>query len=293
MDKPAARPITDICFVMAPLGPPGSPTRHHSDAVLERLIEPAVAQIGHTVLRADQIHKAGHINSQVLDHIASAALAVADLTGLNPNVMYELAVRHGTGRAACQIASEGTALPFDIAGLRTVFFDLDDSGSMKSAESALSAQLEHACREPGQRLVPAFGEPSAAVGLTDEQTRNLIRLHQASSAYRMYRVIDEVVSELDEDSKEFDVEDFFRRIRNALMESRRLCAPFESQRLGKFTEFYDNTYPPDELRQAVDGGLRILLNPSLSANAKRKQLLAYVRHQQMELDSRIEKALTD
>ena len=83
-----------ICFVIAPIGEPESDTRRRSDQILRHVIRPAVKSKGYTAIRADEISEPGIITSQVIQHIVEDPLVVADLTERNPNVFYELAVRH-------------------------------------------------------------------------------------------------------------------------------------------------------------------------------------------------------
>src|ERR1043165_4065514 len=75
-----------ICFVIAPIGVPDSDTRKRSDQVLKHVIRPAAISCGYKAIRADQIDKPGLITSQVIQHIVTDALVVADLTERNPNV---------------------------------------------------------------------------------------------------------------------------------------------------------------------------------------------------------------
>jgi hypothetical protein len=86
------------CFVIAPIGEDGSETRKRSDQILDHIIKPAVTECGYTAVRADKIEKPGVITSQVIQHVVEDDLIVADLTERNPNVFYELAVRHATRR---------------------------------------------------------------------------------------------------------------------------------------------------------------------------------------------------
>jgi hypothetical protein len=68
-----------ICFVIAPIGAPGSETRKRSDQVLKHIICPAAADRGYTAVRADEIPEPGIITTQVIDQIVSVPLVVADL----------------------------------------------------------------------------------------------------------------------------------------------------------------------------------------------------------------------
>lgn len=82
------------CFVISPIGKPGSSIRSRADKVLDQIIRPSMNQCGYTAVRADEIERSGLINSQIVRHTMEDPLVVADLTGGNPNVSYELAIRH-------------------------------------------------------------------------------------------------------------------------------------------------------------------------------------------------------
>lgn len=110
-----------VCFVIAPIGEPQSETRKRSDQILRCIICPAVESKGFTAVRADQISEPGIITNQIIQHTVNDPLVIADLTDRNPNVFYELAVRHAVRKPFVQIARYGEELPFDIAATRTVF----------------------------------------------------------------------------------------------------------------------------------------------------------------------------
>lgn len=80
------------------------------------------------VLVSHQINHEGAIDQEVITHVLSADIVVANLTGLNANVMYELAVRHCTYKPTICIAKDGTKLPFDILLDRVLFFRNDFLG---------------------------------------------------------------------------------------------------------------------------------------------------------------------
>jgi hypothetical protein len=111
------------CFYVTPIGSPGSEQRMHSDLFLSALVEPAVTQFGLTVIRADQIGKAGLITAQVIEHLVKARLVVADLSFHNPNVFYELALRHAKRLPVVQLIRTADPIPFDLEQFRTIQID--------------------------------------------------------------------------------------------------------------------------------------------------------------------------
>ena len=115
------------CFVIGPIGDTGGETRARSNLLITGVIEPAVIPLGYRVSRADLIHEPGSIVQQILDRLFEGDLVIADLTGGNPNVFYELALRHALRKPYVQIVADNQPLPFDVQGIRTIRIDLDDT----------------------------------------------------------------------------------------------------------------------------------------------------------------------
>lgn len=125
--KATENQLDDVCFIVSPIGEAGSEFRKHADLVLNSLIEPALNDLGLRTIRADRISKPGLITGQVIEHIAQAALVIADLSYTNPNVYYELALRHAVRKPVVQlIRSADLPMPFDVGQYRTVSIDLTD-----------------------------------------------------------------------------------------------------------------------------------------------------------------------
>lgn len=131
-----------LCFVISPIGEPDSETRKRSDQVLKHVIRPAASSCGYKAVRADEIDKPGMITSQVIQHVVNDALVVADLTERNPNVFYELAIRHALRKPLVQIIRKGEAIPFDVAGTRTIYVDHKDLDSVEAAKNEIIEQIK-------------------------------------------------------------------------------------------------------------------------------------------------------
>lgn len=111
------------CFYITPIGEDGSESRSHSDLFLGNIVEPALQPFGLKLIRADQIDKPGMITRQVIEYVLRSRLVIADLSFHNPNVFYELALRHATRLPVVQIMRVGDRIPFDIHQMRTIMID--------------------------------------------------------------------------------------------------------------------------------------------------------------------------
>ncbi len=105
-------------------------------------------QSGYAAIRADEISEPGVITSQVIQHILDDELVLADLTGRNPNVYYELAVRHAVRKPVVQIIQSDETIPFDVAITRTIHVDHRDLDSVARCITELVQQIKAVEEDP-------------------------------------------------------------------------------------------------------------------------------------------------
>ncbi len=102
------------CFVIMPFSKTKSCRAEDWKEIFENAIKPAVegAGLNFECKRSDSL--AGNIIEDIIDHLNRAELVIADLTDRNPNVFYELGVRHALRRGTILISQKIAHVPFDL-----------------------------------------------------------------------------------------------------------------------------------------------------------------------------------
>ena len=149
-NTPAAGEDYDtVCFFIAPIGKDDSEHRKHSDAILSSYVERALATVEPKlrVVRADKITQPGMITKQVLEYLLKSRLVVADLSYHNPNVFYELAVRHATGKPVIHIKRTTDAIPFDNKDFRTIDIPFEDKFEILAQIETVRSSIAQSSRQ--------------------------------------------------------------------------------------------------------------------------------------------------
>ena len=106
------------CFVIMPISDVEGYESGHFSRVYRHLIKPACEDAGFDPIRADEVASSNYIVIDILSKIVESELVICDLSGKNPNVLYELGIRQAFNLPTVLIKDIKTDKIFDIQGLR-------------------------------------------------------------------------------------------------------------------------------------------------------------------------------
>jgi hypothetical protein len=163
-----------LCFVIMPIGPEGSEIRKNSNDVYQYIIVPGVslAKRSYKCLRADEVQKPNNIIKDIAQKLYNADVVIADLTGQNPNVFYELGVRHALVGRTIILAQSFTDIPFDLRGYRTIIYNPGDLSGNEQTKRQISRFLQEIDEKPNASDNPVSetfgGIPQSKLELTPQ-----------------------------------------------------------------------------------------------------------------------------
>jgi hypothetical protein len=123
--------LDNVCFVISPIGKEGTDTYNKFKESLDYVIKPAIesSSLNLKVIRADEINRSGSFIKDILEQIFRSFLVMVDLTDQNPNVFYELGVRHSLSPRTILIAQTLDDIPSDLREYRTIIYNTSAKGS--------------------------------------------------------------------------------------------------------------------------------------------------------------------
>lgn len=134
--------IVKTCFIVSPIGDEGSETRINADKLFRYIIIPVCKSCGFEPVRVDQINDSNSITQTIIDKLVSAELVIADISGHNPNVFYEMGYRKCTDKPIIHLKKKGESIPFDINTVRTFEYDLTDLDNVEEIKKRLQQTIE-------------------------------------------------------------------------------------------------------------------------------------------------------
>jgi hypothetical protein len=132
--------LKPACFVAMPL-------RKEFDCIYHEAIVPALLKSGYNTIRADHILQTGNIIEQIIEFVRKSSICLADITDLNPNVMYELGMADMLGKPVILISQSGDngrfkdKPPFDISVKRIIKYDVSSLGKLLNEIYALTQNI--------------------------------------------------------------------------------------------------------------------------------------------------------
>ena len=148
-DEGKGRTFLDTCFVMMPFG-------DWSDLYYRDIFSPAIKDAGMEPLRADQLFSTGTVIEQIWEQIQKAKILVADLTGKNANVFYELGLAHADKKPVVFISANIDDVPFDLRHLRVIIYNINDPFWGDKLKVDLTAYLKTGKADPKKSIPQPF-----------------------------------------------------------------------------------------------------------------------------------------
>ena len=140
------------CFVIMPFGNPAFDPNavKRSESLFTNWIKKTVESISDPdspgkfiqCTRADRSHTTGVVIEDIAEHLVESDIVIADLSGRNANVFYELGVRHATNVNTILISESEGDVPFDLRHLRTFFYQYEPDSMLQLQDHLRSAIAE-------------------------------------------------------------------------------------------------------------------------------------------------------
>lgn len=132
-------------FVAMPFGTKKANNKRYSidfDAIYNKAIKPAADELKTSIIRADEENDGGIIHALMIERLVCTDIVIADITNDNPNVYYELGIRHcARPCTTILIYDKSTRLPFDIQPLRAIPYELERGRISDLSAEALKNNL--------------------------------------------------------------------------------------------------------------------------------------------------------
>jgi hypothetical protein len=143
---------SETCFVMMPFVEP-------LGGYYASLYEPAIRKAGLTAIRADtDIFGTGKIIDQIWAGINNAKVLLAELTGRNPNVLYELGIAHALRKPVVLVSSNEADVPFDVRHVRVIYYQMTDPFWGDKLIAKVAENIVSAIRNPVEAIM--FEKPA-------------------------------------------------------------------------------------------------------------------------------------
>jgi nucleoside 2-deoxyribosyltransferase len=132
------------CFVIGPIGDPNSDVRKRAYLLFDLVIDPAIKECGYRAVRADMImHELESMTRDIIKHVEEDPMLVADLTGPNPSVMYELGWRSALKKPSVLLIDHKDDFTFYLRDKNIFRLDLSSNLSIKECKKFIVERIKY------------------------------------------------------------------------------------------------------------------------------------------------------
>ncbi len=163
--KRSSKKNPDTCFVIMPFG-------DWFDEYYRDVFCPAIESAGLTPRRADDLYRPSTIVTDIWTYTQEAKIVLADLSGKNPNVFYELGLAHALAKPAILVTESIQDVPFDLRALRVLEYDKGNPFWGTELRAKIEKSIEEVLSAPIQAVLPAFlsvKDDSRSKGVTQKE----------------------------------------------------------------------------------------------------------------------------
>jgi hypothetical protein len=153
----------DKCFVISPFG--GWHDEYYNEIFCQ-----AIKTAGLAPCRADDLFRSSNIVHDIWHLVVSAKVLLADLTGKNPNVFYELGLAHAARKPVLLLTQSLEDVPFDLQSLRVITYEVEDPNWGRILGDGIRQGLRETLESPERSVLPTFlveeptGHPQVSKG---------------------------------------------------------------------------------------------------------------------------------
>ena len=138
-----------ICFCIMPFG-------HWFDRYYNEIFKPAIVCAGLEPHRADDLYTPSDIINDIWSYTTKAEVLLADLTGKNPNVFYELGLAHAISKSVIMVTENIDEIPFDLRSLRIIKYDRKLPEWGKKLKEDITCAIEETIESKKGTVLPTF-----------------------------------------------------------------------------------------------------------------------------------------
>jgi hypothetical protein len=167
----------NTAFVISPFGEP-------FDTYFAHILKPALEDSGLYAVRGDSLYRPTTIVDDIWQGIRDAKLLIAELTGRNPNVFYELGLAHAISKPVILLSESIEDVPFDLRSIRVLLYDKNHPDWGNKLRAGLMKAIDEVLRSPTTAIPSTFKIPVQSS--SPEESETLLRLEALESMVRRF-----------------------------------------------------------------------------------------------------------